>query len=296
MTANHQRNDGVCGGGFSLVELLVVIAIIGILAAILLPTLTSAKQKAQAVQCMNNNRQMMLGMLMYVSDNDDNFPPNGYNGAMPDEGIYWVAGDMTVWQDATNMVYLTDSRYAFLASYTKSPTVYKCPADKSQTTNPANGRKFSRVRTYSMNQAVGTYAYYGRIYDQPVIDHWLVDDAGNTPFQTYRKLTSIITPAPGNLWILLDENPYSIDTGSFEVSMKAAPTCLIGSPGTYHNYGCSIVFADGHVELHRWHDARTQLPSRYQPEIRLYGGPPEFTYQATNSDIGWLQSHTSARK
>src|ERR1017187_3867013 len=232
MTANHQRNDGVCGGGFFLVELLVLIPIIGILAAILLPTLTSAKQKAQAVQCMNNNRQMMLGMLMYVSDNDDNFPPNGWNGNMPDEGIYWVAGDMTVWQDATNMVYLTDSRYAFLAPYTKSPNLYKCPADKSQTTNPANGKKFSRVRTYSMNAAVGTYALYGRIYDKPVFDTWLLDDAGNWyQFQNYRKLTSINTPSPGNLLILLDENPYSIDTGSFEVSMKTAPTSLIGSPG-----------------------------------------------------------------
>src|ERR1017187_9278024 len=173
----------------------------------------------------------------------------------------------------------------------------KCPADKSQTTNPANGKKFSRVRTYSMNAAVGTYAWWGGIKDQPVIDHWLNDDAGNWyQFQEYRKLTSINTPSPGNLLILLDENPYSIDNGSFEVSMKTAPTCLIGSPGTYHNYGCSISFADGHVELHRWHDARTQLTSRYQPEIRLYGGPPEFTYQPTNSDIGWLQSHITAPK
>jgi prepilin-type processing-associated H-X9-DG protein len=260
--------------------------------------LNSAKQKAQAIQCMNNNRQLMIGMLMYVSDNDDNFPPNGYQsgGGMPDEGIYWVAGDMTVWQDATNMVYLTDSRYAFLAPYTKSATLYKCPADKSQTINLANGRRYSRVRTYSMNAAVGTYAFYGRIYDKPVADIWLFDGAGNGNFQDYRKLTSIIEPSPGNLLILLDENPYSIDTGSFAVSMKTAPTSLIGSPGTYHNYGCSISFADGHVELHRWHDARTQLTYRYHPEIRLYPDPPDFTYQPTNSDVSWLQLHITAPK
>ena len=218
-------------------------------------------------------------------------------GGWPDQGLYWVAGDMTLWQDATNMVYLTDSRYAFLAPYTKSPNLYKCPADKSQTSNPANGRRYSRVRTYSMNAAVGTYGWFGSTYDKPVIARWLFDYSGDYyDYQTYRKLTSINTPAAGNLWILLDENPYSIDTGSFDVSMFADPTCLGSSPGTYHNYGCSISFADGHVELHRWHDTRTQLTSRYQPDIRKFGGPPDFTQQPTNSDISWLQSHTSALK
>ena len=61
--------------GVTLVELLVVIGIIGILAALLLPVLSSAKAKAQRPACMNNLRQINLGVRMYADDSSDAFPP-----------------------------------------------------------------------------------------------------------------------------------------------------------------------------------------------------------------------------
>src|SRR5687767_234308 len=94
--------------GFTLIELLVVIAIIAILAGMLLPALAKAKTKAQGIMCMSNTKQLGLAILLYASDDNDEFPPN-MNGGTPDVNLSWVAGWLN-WdpanRDNTNILFL----------------------------------------------------------------------------------------------------------------------------------------------------------------------------------------------
>src|SRR5215467_667793 len=72
MRKHHRKS------GFTLIELLVVIAIIAILAAILFPVFAQAREKARAISCVSNMKQIGLGMMMYVQDFDETYPPNQY--------------------------------------------------------------------------------------------------------------------------------------------------------------------------------------------------------------------------
>src|SRR5215831_13298328 len=186
-TALERRQPQRQKVGFTLIELLVVIAIIAILAAMLLPSLSKAKTKAQGIQCMSNLKQLLVAWQLYALDNREKLPTSGYT--QPLEPTAWVDGwlDFNPGNpDNTNTAALRDPNRTKLAWVLKEVGVYKCPADLSAVT--IGGHSYPRVRSMSMSQAFGP-------------GDWL-DPAGfqaNTTSKKYRvyyKTSDIIDPGP----------------------------------------------------------------------------------------------------
>ena len=235
-------NDG--RGGFTLIELLVVIAIIAILAALLLPALARAKQKAQGIACLNNTKQLALAWLMYAEENSDRLVNNRtIDGTEASLTNNWVADVMgySAQQD-TNTLLLQQGLLA--PQVAKNIGIYHCPADQTRTTE-SDGRQYPRVRSVSMNAFVGPWNDPGA----QVEPGWA----------QFIKLTAIRTPSL--IFVFLDESPQTINDGWY-VFCNDGPTGSLWSdmPASYHNRACGFSFADGHSEIKRWMVNSTVVP------------------------------------
>ncbi len=290
--------------GFTLIELLVVVAIIGILSAMLLPALTTAKLKAQAIQCMNNHRQLAISWKMYVDDNHDVLPyashwPYGPAALDEQSKFAWVSGQMDFNpKNPSNWDVNQDIAKSPLWNYcARNAGIWKCPADHSYVT--VNGVAKPRVRSMSMNFWIGGFVGYdgglsgglGWVNPYP----YPAGTLGGSPWRVYLKMSQFTDPGPAGTFLFLDMREDSIDWGNFATDMTGWPdhpeqTGFYDLPGSYHHRAGGFSFVDGHAELKRWQDGRTLPPLNFNGETYDSFASPN------NPDILWLQQHATRRQ
>ena len=274
--------------GFTLIELLVVIAIIVILAAMLLPTLAKAKQKARGLQCMSNHRQLTFAWKMYTDDNRERLLYASHAASpSPNDQYSWVLGDLDFNpNNASNWDPEKDIKKSPIWPYCGNSTaIWKCPADESAVV--VNGVRLPRVRSMSMNFWVG--GFNGTDGGISGGDYWTY---GGAPGKFYWKMGACQEPGPTGTFLFLDMREDSIDWGNFATDMRGWPgdpgrTGFYDLPGSYHNRAGGFSFVDGHAEIKPWKDARTM------PPLVRDGLIPDQYLSPTNRDILWLQERAT---
>jgi prepilin-type N-terminal cleavage/methylation domain-containing protein/prepilin-type processing-associated H-X9-DG protein len=247
---------------FTLIELLVVIAIIAILAAILFPVFAQAREKARAIACVSNEKQISLGVLMYVQDYDEIFPLSQYN--LPDgTGVLWqniiypyikngdhqgsesisgnydvTMGTSGVWQCPDYPFPAQGSSYGVnllmmpILSFIPNTNLHPLLCSMAQIESPSD---MVMVMELGVNDGGGTY----NIFD-PEEDYWTTT-AGNPPGSHFDDLDEGFNS--------VDDIPTNCDATAAQINANGYTYAGCGMmPRFRHQNQCNMAFTDGHVK------------------------------------------------